>query len=68
MKICSTKYIHGPKSKTREIINEVFTAFTHIQKVEIGSFIKARIRIRFQMSGSGFDQKVQIRLDPDPQH
>jgi hypothetical protein len=36
-------------------------AFTHTKKVYIGSFIKARIQIRSQTSGSGSDQK-----GPDP--
>jgi hypothetical protein len=36
-------------------------AFTLTKKVDIGSFIKARIRIRSQTSGSGSDQK-----GPDP--
>jgi hypothetical protein len=36
-------------------------AFTHTKKVDIGSFIKAGIRIWSQTSGSGSDQK-----DPDP--
>jgi hypothetical protein len=36
-------------------------AFTHTKKVDTESFIKARIRIRSQTSGSGSDQKV-----PDP--
>jgi hypothetical protein len=38
-------------------------AFTHIKKVNVGPFIKARIRIRSQTSksGSGSDQK-----GPDP--
>jgi hypothetical protein len=42
-------------------------AFTHTKKVDIESFIKARIRnrIRSQTSGSGSDHKGP---DPDPQH
>jgi hypothetical protein len=36
-------------------------AFTHTKKVNTESFIKARIRIRSQTSGSGFDKK-----GPDP--
>jgi Reverse transcriptase (RNA-dependent DNA polymerase) len=46
-------------------------AFTHTKKVDIESFIKARIRIRSQKSvsgsGSGSDQKGPDP-DPDPQH
>jgi hypothetical protein len=38
---------------------EVYMAFTHTKKVDTESFIKARIRIRSQTSGS--DQK-----GPDP--
>jgi hypothetical protein len=58
MKIFSKKYIHGPKSETTEI-SKIFMDFTHNKKVEIVSFIKARIRIRSQTPGS--DQK-----GPDP--
>jgi hypothetical protein len=36
-------------------------ACIHTKKVVIGSFIKARIRNRYQTSGSGSDQK-----GPDP--
>jgi hypothetical protein len=36
-------------------------AFTHTKKVNIGPFIKARIRIGSKTSGSGSDQK-----GPDP--
>jgi hypothetical protein len=45
-------------------------AFTHPEKVELGSFVKARIRIRSQTSGSGFNKKRfgydRIPPDPDP--
>jgi hypothetical protein len=54
MKICPNKYIHGPKSE----IPETFIAFTHTKKVEIGSFIKARIQIRPKRSGS---DRIRIR-------
>jgi hypothetical protein len=40
--------------KLNKEILEVFMAFTNIKKnVELGSFIKARIRIRSPTSGSG---------------
>jgi hypothetical protein len=48
----SKKYLHEPKSQTT-VIPEESLAFTHNKKVEIGSFIKARVR---------------IRPDLDPQH
>jgi hypothetical protein len=50
-------------------IPEVSLSFIHTKKVEIWSFIRARIHIRFririqsQTSGTGSDQK-----GPDPQH
>jgi hypothetical protein len=50
MKICSAKYIHGPKSKTTEIL-EVFMAFTHTKKVDI--YIQGHLL----RPGSGSDQK-----------
>jgi hypothetical protein len=74
LKICSKKYctyVHDPKSKIE--IPEVFMAFTHTNKVKIRSFLKARIRIRSQTSGS--DQKGQystgsatltVGLEPEP--
>jgi hypothetical protein len=60
MKICSNEYtnIYGPKSKTTEIL-VVFIAFKNNKKVEKESFITARIGIRPQTSGSGYDQKSQ---------
>jgi hypothetical protein len=72
--ICSKKYSHELKSYTTEV-SEVFMAFSHTKKVDIWSFIKARIRIRPQISGSGHrfldpdpTKKVRIRPDPDLQH
>jgi hypothetical protein len=41
-------------------------AFTQTKNVDTESFIKARIRIRSQTSGS--DQKGPDQLDQDPQH
>jgi hypothetical protein len=52
-------------------------AFTQTIKVKIGSFLKARIRIWSQTSGSGSDQKgpdltgsgsptLTVRLVPEP--
>jgi hypothetical protein len=38
-------------------------AFTHTKKVDTESFVKARIRIRSQTSGSGSSPR---RSDPDP--
>jgi hypothetical protein len=57
-KICSKKYFHEPKSWATDI-SKVFLAFTHTKIVDVGSFIRARTRIRPQTSG--FDQK-----GPDP--
>jgi hypothetical protein len=48
MKICSKKNLHESKSKTIEI-PEVSLAFKHTKKVEIWSFIRARIRIWFRI-------------------
>jgi hypothetical protein len=44
-------YIHEPRSNPK-----VFLAFTHTKKVYIGSFIKARIRIRVRPKRSGSDR------------
>jgi hypothetical protein len=41
-------------------------AFTHTKKVYTESFIKGRIQIRYQTSGSGSDQKGPDTTDPDP--
>jgi hypothetical protein len=49
--ICSKKYIQEPNSSATEI-PKVFMAFTHTKKVDLGSFIKARIRIRPKRPGS----------------
>jgi hypothetical protein len=70
MKICSKKYLHEPTSYTTEI-PEVSLAFKHTKKVEIWSFIRARIRfrIRSQKTGSGPRRPdpvpdVRIRIRP----
>jgi hypothetical protein len=57
MKICSKKYYNGQKKLNGR---NTLLAFTHSKKVEIRSFIRARIRIRSQATRSGSDQK---RLD-----
>jgi hypothetical protein len=59
MKIWFKKYIHGPKVKQQRHLKYtgtvLYMAFTHTKKVDVGSFVEARIRIR-------------IRPNPDPQH
>jgi hypothetical protein len=41
-------------------------AFTHTKKVYIGSYIKARIRIRIQSWRSDPDPTKKVRIRPDP--
>jgi hypothetical protein len=47
------------KVQQQGLLQYSYIAFAHTQEVEIGSFMKAKIRIRSQTSGP--DQKV-----PDP--
>jgi hypothetical protein len=49
MKICSKKFENLQNQKE---IPKVFMAFTHTKKVQMWSFIKARIRIRPKRSGA----------------
>jgi hypothetical protein len=46
MKLCSKKYILGPKVEQQRFLKYLFMAFTLTKIVQIGSFIQARIRIR----------------------
>jgi hypothetical protein len=56
--ICFKKYVHEPK-RSATGNPKVFMSFIHTEKVDIGSFIKARIRNRIRSQTS-----VRIRIRP----